>query len=99
MQIDEYIKINNSQRPQSAMSQSTRPGSSMVKATEASMRSSFYSNSETKEVVEVPENKIVECFKLSNVLELNQREKQIINEIKNIMEEECQKLASDIDDI
>ena len=38
---DEYIR--NQSRPQSAVSQSTRPGSSMPKGTEASMRGSFYS--------------------------------------------------------
>lgn len=55
------------QRPQSAMSQSTRPGSAMLnKPTEMSMRSSFYS-----EANNTGDKKLVDTFKLSNVLELS----------------------------
>lgn len=58
------------QRPQSAMSQSTRPGSAMQnKPTEMSMRSSFYSEANT-----TGDKKLVDTFKLSNVLELSQQE-------------------------
>ncbi len=51
------------------MSQSTRPGSALAKGTEASMRSSFYSNKNESE--NPGERRIVETFKLSNVLELS----------------------------
>jgi hypothetical protein len=71
------------------MTQSTRPGSALAKQTEASMRGTFYSSA-------TPENpgerRILESFKLSNILELSDQEKQIVSEIKRIMEEECDRL-------
>jgi hypothetical protein len=41
----------------------------------------------------------VESFKLSNILELSEQEKSIVTEIKRIMNEECDRLQSDIDEI
>lgn len=35
---------------------------------------------------------MVESLKLSNVLELDEREKQILDEIKKIIGEECERL-------
>ena len=69
------------------MSSSTRPGSAIAKFTESSMRGTFYSIDENP-----GEQRIVESFKLSNVLELSEKEKSIISEIKRIMNEECERL-------
>jgi hypothetical protein len=59
------------------MSQSTRPGSAVAKMTEASMRGTFYStvtgDEGNQESAENP--RIVESFKLSNILELSDQEK------------------------
>lgn len=71
------------------------------------MRSSFYSMKFEQESnmgngtqnTNNGERKIVESFKLSNILELNEQEKQIVSEIKRIMNEECESLQEDIDDI
>lgn len=41
----------------------------------------------------------MDSFKLSNVLELSEKEKDILLEIKRIMEEECERLAYDIEDV
>ncbi|CDW91275.1 UNKNOWN [Stylonychia lemnae] len=97
--LDEYIR--NQSRPQSAVSQSTRPGSSMPKGTEASMRGSFYSTSGGNKFGELQnkETKVVESFKLSNILEFNEEEKKILAQIKKIINEECDKLQEDIDEI
>lgn len=52
------------------------------------MRSSFYS---TKfDDSNQGERKIVESFKLSNILELNEQEMGIVSEIKRIINEECE---------
>jgi hypothetical protein len=60
----------------------------LAKSTEASMRSSFYS---TKfDDTNQGERKIVESFKLSNILELSEQEIYIVSEIKRIMNEECE---------
>ena len=56
------------------------------------MRSSFYSEKEE-------ETQIVDTFKLSNVLELNSKEQEILAEIKRIMQEECESLTMDIEDL
>lgn len=45
------------------------------------------------------DTRIVETFKLSNVLELTEQEKGIIAEIKRIMTEECDQLQADIDEV
>ena len=39
---------------------------------------------------------MVESFKLSNILEFNEQEKKILDEIKRIINEECDKLDNDI---
>ena len=52
------------------------------------MRGSFYST----KAEEPGESRIVETFKFSNVLELNEKEKKIVSEIKRIMEEESERL-------
>jgi hypothetical protein len=36
-------------------------------------------------------------FKLSNILDLNQKEKKVLSEIKSIMQQECDDLNLDID--
>ena len=41
----------------------------------------------------------MESFKLSNVLELSAEENSIVVEIKRIMNEECEKLQADIDEM
>jgi hypothetical protein len=71
------------------MSQSTRPGSAKMDST---MRGTFYSE-------EREETQIVDTFKLSNVLELSEQEKGIISEIQKIMNEECEQLQADIDEV
>jgi len=45
------------------------------------------------------DTRIVETFKLSNVLELTEQEKGIIAEIKRIITEECDQLQADIDEV
>eukprot|EP00347_Sterkiella_histriomuscorum_P007591 403348332 len=96
-QIYDYIR--NQSRPQSAISQSTRPGSSQAKGTEASMRGSFYSTT-TNKFNENQETQVIEGFKLShNILEFNEEEKKILAQIKSIMQEECDRLQEDIDEI
>ena len=67
--LDDYIRNND--RPQSAMSQSTRPGSAIAKMTEASMRGTFYSTATGEGANPQGETRIVESFKLSNILELS----------------------------
>lgn len=95
--VDEYIRsANDNPRPQSAMSQSTRPGSAMAKQTEVSMRGTMYSNMGQENP---GERKIVEFIRLSNILELTEQERSIVNAIKRIMEEECDRLQLDIDEI
>lgn len=87
------------------MTTSTRPGSAAAAKFEASMRSSYYSTAggaASGEVIaedSTGEKKIVESFKLSNILELSAQEKAIVAEIKRIMDEECDKLQFDIDEI
>jgi len=71
------------------VSQSTRPGSAIAKMTEASMRGTFYSTV-TGDETENP--RIVDSFKLSNILELSDQEKAIVAQIKQIMNEECDRL-------
>jgi hypothetical protein len=68
--LDEYIR-NRGDRPPSAFSQSTRPGSA-AKMTEPSMRDTFYSSIGGEGGTEVGEKRIVESFKLSNILELGE---------------------------
>jgi len=53
------------------MSQSTRPGSAIAKMTEASMRGTFYSTATGEGANPQGETRIVESFKLSNILELS----------------------------
>jgi hypothetical protein len=53
------------------MSQSTRPGSAIAKMTEASMRGTFYSTATGEGANPQGESRIVESFKLSNILELS----------------------------
>ena len=60
------------------------------------MRDTFYSSVETSQQTET---RFVEAFKLSNVLELSEKERAILAEIKRIMEEECEKLQVDIDEV
>lgn len=67
---DDYIR-NRGDRPQSAFSSSTRPGSA-AKMTEPSMRGTFYSSIAGEPAPEVGEKRIVESFRLSNILELNE---------------------------
>lgn len=65
----------------------------MPKGTEASMRGSFYSTSTNKFGGEIQNNdRVVESFKLSNILEFNEEEKKILAEIKRIISDECDKL-------
>lgn len=45
------------------------------------------------------ERRIVEGLRLSNILELSEQEKSVMNEVKRIMEEECDRLQFDIDEI
>jgi len=75
----------------------------MPKGTEASMRGSFYSTSGTPADkfgdMQNKENKVVESFKLSNILEFNESEKKILAEIKRIIGEECEKLQEDIEEL
>jgi len=59
---------------------------------DSTMRGTFYSE-------EREETQIVETFKLSNVLELSEQEKGIISEIQKIMNEECEQLQADIDEV
>lgn len=76
------------------MSQSTRPGSALAKLTDdATMRGTFFNDDP------LGDTRIVETFKLSNVLELTEQEKGIIAEIKRIMTEECDQLQADIDEV
>ena len=83
MLTDEYIR-NGDNRPQTGMSQSTRPGSAIAKLTDdATMRGTFFNDDR------LGDTRIVESFKLSNILELTEQEKGIIAEIKRIMTEEC----------
>ena len=54
------------------MSQSTRPGSAIAKMTEASMRGTFYSTTTgLNDGNAAGDTRIVESFKLSNILELS----------------------------
>jgi len=69
----------------------------MPKGTEASMRGSFYSTqggagADKFGDMQNKENKVVESFKLSNILEFNEEEKKILAEIKRIIGEESNKL-------
>ena len=59
---------------------------------DSTMRGTFYSE-------EREETQIVDTFKLSNVLELSEQEKGIISEIQKIMNEECEQLQADIDEV
>lgn len=68
----------------------------MAKQTEASMRGTMYSNMGQENPAE---RKIVEFIRLSNILELTEQERSIVNAIKRIMEEECDRLQLDIDEI
>ena len=64
------------------------------------MRSSFYSNvNASSEIEELKESKIVESFKLSNVVELKPEEKEILEEIKKTINEECDRLNLDIEEL
>ncbi len=42
---------------------------------------------------------VVESFKMSNILELNEQEKQILDQLKRIINEECEKLDNDISEL
>jgi hypothetical protein len=42
---------------------------------------------------------VIDGFKLSNVLDLNEEERKILNEIKRIMQDECDRLLEDIEEI
>ena len=95
--LDEYIR-NRGDRPPSAFSQSTRPGSA-AKMTEPSMRDTFYSSIGGEGGTEVGEKRIVESFKLSNILELGEKERAIVSQIKEIMSDECDRLQADIDEV
>jgi hypothetical protein len=53
------------------MSQSTRPGSAIAKMTDTSMRGTFYSTVTGEGPNPAGETRIVESFKLSNILELS----------------------------
>ncbi len=63
------------------------------------MRGTFYSSIAGEGIPEVGEKKIVESFKLSNILELSEQERSIVAQIKEIMEEECERLQADIDEV
>lgn len=76
-------KSSGTSRPTSAISQSTRPASSMKGNT---MRESFYSS-------EHKEKDIYDSFKLANIIDLTPAEQQILTDIKQKMEEEAQILA------
>ena len=56
-----------------------------------SMRGTFYSSTVNEDSTQ-GEQRIVESFKLSNVLELSEQEKGILSQIKKIMNEECERL-------
>lgn len=56
-----------------------------------SMRGTFYSTTVNEDSTQ-GEQRIVESFKLSNVLELSEQEKGILSQIKKIMNEECERL-------
>lgn len=80
----------------------------MPKITEVStMRDSFYSTSsnltnkfkDAKGSDKSSDNRVIDGFKLKNVLEFNEEEKKIIEQIKMIMNEECERLQDDIDSI
>ena len=61
------------------MSQSTRPGSAIAKMTETSMRGTFYSTTTGgNDGIQTGDARIVESFKLSNILELSDKEKAIV---------------------
>ena len=64
---------------------------------ETSMRGTFYSTTGADE--NPGERRIVESLKLSNILELSEREKSILAEMKIIMNEECDRLQMDIDEV
>ncbi len=81
------------------MSQSTRPGSAIAKMTEASMRGTFYSTATGEVANPAGETRIVESFKLSNILELSDQEKSIVEQIKKFMDEECDRFQSDIEEL
>lgn len=81
------------------MSQSTRPGSAIAKMTEASMRGTFYSTATGEVANPAGETRIVESFKLSNILELSDQEKSIVEQIKKFMNEECDRFQSDIEEL
>lgn len=66
------------------------------------MRGSFYSTTTNRfgeEMRAQESTQVVESFKMSNILELNQKEKQILAEIKRIITEECDKLDNDIQEL
>lgn len=73
----------------------------MPKGTEASMRGSFYSTTTNKfnDIKDTQETQVIEGFKLSNILDFSEEEKKILAEIKRIMQEECDRLQEDIDEI
>lgn len=81
------------------MSQSTRPGSAIPKMTDTSMRGTFYSTATGEGGNPPGETRIVESFKLSNILELSDQEKSIVEQIKQFMNEECDRLQGDIDEV
>jgi protein-arginine kinase len=60
--------------------------------TEPSMRDTFYSSIGGEGGTEVGEKRIVESFKLSNILELGEKERAIVSQIKEIMSDECDRL-------
>lgn len=61
------------------------------------MRGTFYSN--TGGVENPGERRILEDLSLSNILELSEQEKSILDGIKRIMNEECDRLQFDIDEV
>ena len=63
------------------------------------MRGTFYSSMAGEGAPEVGEKRIMESFKLSNILELGEQERAIVEQIKEIMQEECEKLQGDIDEV
>ena len=56
------------------------------------MRDTFYSSIAGEGSTEVGEKRIVESFKLSNILELGEKERAIVSQIKEIMSDECDRL-------
>jgi hypothetical protein len=62
--------------------------------TEASMRGTVYSTTTglNEGMAAGGDTRIVESFKLSNILELSDQEKSIVEQIKQFMNEECERL-------